>query len=126
MGRAVEAAGGRVDKFIGDGVMALFWIERGTEAGRREAIAAARLMSAGLDELKPSATGKSGSRSARIAELFEFAPRPDLHLTSVAARDDLKIGKLHLEGDSTAANAGALAISPPLPAISRSASLAAS
>jgi adenylate cyclase len=29
MGRAVEAAGGRVDKFIGDGIMALFGIERG-------------------------------------------------------------------------------------------------
>ena len=27
MGRAVEAAGGRVDKFIGDGVMALFGVE---------------------------------------------------------------------------------------------------
>ena len=31
MGRAVEAAGGRVDKFIGDGVMALFGIESGPE-----------------------------------------------------------------------------------------------
>ena len=32
MGRAVEAAGGRVDKFIGDGVMALFGIERDARA----------------------------------------------------------------------------------------------
>src|SRR6201998_2336919 len=45
MGRAVEAAGGRVDKFIGDGVMALFGIEAGAEAGCRQAIAAAHLMS---------------------------------------------------------------------------------
>jgi adenylate cyclase len=51
MGRAVEAAGGRVDKFIGDGVMALFGIEAGAEAGCRQAIAAAHLMSERLAEL---------------------------------------------------------------------------
>ena len=33
MGRAVEAAGGRVDKFIGDGVMALFGVDSGAEPG---------------------------------------------------------------------------------------------
>jgi len=50
----------------------------------------------------------------RVAELFEFAPRPDLHLPGAAAGDDLKVGELHLEGDSTAANTGALAIPPHL------------
>src|SRR5207237_350880 len=54
MGRAVEAAGGRVDKFIGDGVMALFGIESGPQAGCREALAAARLMSERLGELNLS------------------------------------------------------------------------
>jgi adenylate cyclase len=54
IGGAVEAAGGRVDKFIGDGVMALFGIERGAQAGCRDALAAARLMSARLDELNAS------------------------------------------------------------------------
>ena len=54
MGRAVEAAGGRVDKFIGDGVMALFGIERGAQAGCREALTAARLMSVRLPELNAS------------------------------------------------------------------------
>ena len=54
MGRAVEAAGGRVDKFIGDGVMALFGIESGPEAACREALAAARLMSERLEELNRS------------------------------------------------------------------------
>ena len=54
MGRAIESAGGRVDKFIGDGVMALFGIESGTQAGCREALAAARLMSERLAELNLS------------------------------------------------------------------------
>jgi adenylate cyclase len=54
MGRAVEAVGGHLDKFIGDGVMALFGIERGAEAGCREALAAARLMSVRLPELNAS------------------------------------------------------------------------
>jgi adenylate cyclase len=54
MGRAVEAAGGRVDKFLGDGVMALFGIESGPQAGCREALAAARLMSQRLGELNLS------------------------------------------------------------------------
>jgi adenylate cyclase len=45
MGHAVEEAGGRIDKFIGDGVMALFGIDRGVDAGCREALSAARAMS---------------------------------------------------------------------------------
>jgi adenylate cyclase len=58
MGRAVEAAGGRVDKFIGDGVMALFGIERDAQAACREALAAARLMSERLEELNHSLRGE--------------------------------------------------------------------
>src|SRR5579884_3974374 len=54
MGRAVEAAGGRVDKFIGDGIMALFGIEGSAEAGCRDALAAARAMSDRLVELNAS------------------------------------------------------------------------
>jgi adenylate cyclase len=51
MGRAVETAGGRVDKFIGDGIMALFGVTGDAAAGCREALAAARLMSQRLVEL---------------------------------------------------------------------------
>jgi adenylate cyclase len=50
-GHAVEAAGGRIDKFIGDGVMALFGLDSGAEAGCREALAAARDMSERIETL---------------------------------------------------------------------------
>src|SRR5262249_56320933 len=51
MGHAVEAAGGRVDKFIGDGVMALFGLDSGVEAGCREALVAAKDMNERLQRL---------------------------------------------------------------------------
>jgi adenylate cyclase len=57
MGEAVEAAGGRLDKFIGDGVMALFGVEGGPEEGCRQALAAARRMGAALEELNRSLAG---------------------------------------------------------------------
>jgi adenylate cyclase len=65
MGRAVETTGGRVDKFIGDGLMALFGIESGREAGCREALAAARLMSERLADLNASLRAEL-DRSLRI------------------------------------------------------------
>ena len=51
MGRAVETAEGRLDKFIGDGVMALFGIERGPTVGARRALEAARQMASGVEAL---------------------------------------------------------------------------
>ncbi len=54
MGHAIESAGGRIDKFIGDGIMALFGIDRGIETGARNAIAAARLMGENLERLNES------------------------------------------------------------------------
>ena len=57
MGGAVEAAGGRVDKFIGDGVMALFGVEEGIEAGCRHALDAARGMAEQLAELNGALAG---------------------------------------------------------------------
>jgi len=57
MGHAVEEAGGRIDKFIGDGVMALFGLDRGAESGCREALAAARAMAQRLVELNRTFAG---------------------------------------------------------------------
>lgn len=51
MGGAIEAAGGRVDKFIGDGVMALFGIDGDPAQAARQALDAARRMSLALKDL---------------------------------------------------------------------------
>lgn len=54
MGGAVEAAGGRVDKFIGDGVMALFGIDDDADTGARGALEAAAAMGRALADLNAS------------------------------------------------------------------------
>ncbi|MCR9256601.1 MAG: adenylate/guanylate cyclase domain-containing protein [Alphaproteobacteria bacterium] len=54
MGAAVSQAGGKLDKFIGDGVMALFGIEEGPATGSRQAIDAARRMAENLERLNAS------------------------------------------------------------------------
>jgi adenylate cyclase len=51
VGGAIERAGGVANQFTGDGVMALFGTEGGTEAGCRQALAAARAMVAGVEAL---------------------------------------------------------------------------
>ena len=54
MGQAVVDAGGHLDKFIGDGVMALFGVTSDRDRGCREAISAARAMGENLAELNQS------------------------------------------------------------------------
>src|SRR5258705_4689000 len=51
MGTAVEAAGGQVDKFMGDGVRALLGLGGAPAEGCRQALAAARRMAENLDEM---------------------------------------------------------------------------
>jgi adenylate cyclase len=58
MGRAVEAAGGRLDKFVGDGVMALFGLDGDADAACRDALAAAHLMSSYLAEMNEALRGE--------------------------------------------------------------------
>ncbi len=51
LGEAIESAGGHLDKFIGDGVMALFGLSGDPAEGCRRALAAARAMAAALETL---------------------------------------------------------------------------
>jgi adenylate cyclase len=54
VGECITSAGGMVDKFIGDGVMALFGVESGPEEGSRQALLAARGMVESVDRLSQS------------------------------------------------------------------------
>ncbi|WP_413711612.1 adenylate/guanylate cyclase domain-containing protein [Rhizobium sp. Rhizsp82] len=51
VGKAVEQAGGRVDKFIGDGAMALFGINTSPEEGCRQALRAAATIAEEIEKL---------------------------------------------------------------------------
>ena len=51
MGQAIDDNGGQVDKFIGDGIMALFGMTTDISAGCRDALAAVAEMSKVLDSL---------------------------------------------------------------------------
>ncbi len=51
MGKAVEVSGGKIDKFIGDGVMALFGIQKSPKEACLSALRAARSMSEGIQDL---------------------------------------------------------------------------
>ena len=62
VGGAIESAGGIPNQFIGDGIMALFGVDSGPEAGARDAIAAARAMHRAVGELS--------------ADLHEALPAP--------------------------------------------------
>ncbi|MBM4260050.1 MAG: adenylate/guanylate cyclase domain-containing protein [Deltaproteobacteria bacterium] len=57
-GEAVTGAGGVVDKFIGDGVMALFGLETNSAEGCRQALAAAKQMCLGIETLNKNLSGE--------------------------------------------------------------------
>jgi adenylate cyclase len=56
-GQAIEAAGGRLDKFIGDGVMAIFGLNSEPQVACRQALDAAQRMAAALDDLNEAMSG---------------------------------------------------------------------
>ncbi len=60
MSQAITDAGGYIDKFMGDGLMAIFGMDRPAAHGARDAIAAARAMSGVLDALNQSLRDQIG------------------------------------------------------------------
>lgn len=54
MSESIADAGGYIDKFMGDGIMAIFGMDRTPEQGAREALVAARSMGGVLDALNQS------------------------------------------------------------------------
>ncbi|MDQ4060616.1 MAG: adenylate/guanylate cyclase domain-containing protein, partial [Pseudomonadota bacterium] len=54
VGQAIEDVGGYVDKFMGDGIMAIFGLDRGPEVAARQALAAAKSIGGVLDALNSS------------------------------------------------------------------------
>ncbi|UYN95181.1 MAG: adenylate/guanylate cyclase domain-containing protein [Enhydrobacter sp.] len=56
-GQAIESAGGRLDKFIGDGVMAIFGLQADPDTACRQALDAARRMALALDDLNEALSG---------------------------------------------------------------------
>lgn len=58
VGRAVEQSGGRLDKFIGDGAMALFGLETSASEACRQALNASTAILADLDHLSRELAGE--------------------------------------------------------------------
>jgi adenylate cyclase len=56
-GQSVQVAGGRLDKFIGDGVMAIFGLDSEPQVACRQALDGARRMSLALDDLNEALSG---------------------------------------------------------------------
>jgi adenylate cyclase len=62
MAAAIERHGGEVDKFLGDGIMAVFGMDPSPEAGSRNAVNAARDMLAALEGLNAEFAGTLSER----------------------------------------------------------------
>jgi adenylate cyclase len=60
MAHAIESAGGVVNEFVGDGVMALFGLDSDVETGCRQAMAAARAMLDRLEHLNRTLAAELG------------------------------------------------------------------
>jgi len=73
VGRAVEDAGGHVDKFVGDGALALFGLSTGPEQAARQAVDAALRIRAGVAELN-DAYASELDRPLRIAMSLHAGP----------------------------------------------------
>jgi adenylate cyclase len=90
VGAAITVAGGIVDKFIGDGVMALFGVDNGPQEGCRQALAAAKAMVEQVDALSRT-LAEDLNEPLRIGIGIHCGPAvvgrmgygPSIHLTAI-------------------------------------------
>ncbi len=73
VGRAVEHSGGRLDKFIGDGAMALFGLNGSLEDGCRNALKAAAIITGEMERLSEELAGEL-SAPIRVAMGIHTGP----------------------------------------------------
>jgi adenylate cyclase len=73
VGEAIARRGGRIDKYLGDGLMAIFGTEAGEAAGCRQALGAARDIDIALDGLNAEIVGEIG-RPLRIGIGIDVGP----------------------------------------------------
>jgi adenylate cyclase len=124
---AIKGQGGTVDKFIGDGVIAVFGQKVGVETGCRQALRAIREIDLALDHLN-SAIGAEVGRPVQIAAgLFAgplilgrlgFGDSVDLTVIGDAVNVALELTEVAKEADVQAvvsADAAAMAGWPPSP-----------
>ena len=90
MGHAIDDAGGHVDKFIGDGVMALFGLDGNINDASRRALNAAAAMGQALDNLNRSLAGEieqplriGVGLHAGAAVIGEMGYGNTMHLTAI-------------------------------------------
>ena len=72
-GEAIARRGGRIDKYLGDGLMAVFGTDDGAVAGCRQALGAARDIDIALDGLNAEIAGEIG-RPLRIGMGLDVGP----------------------------------------------------
>lgn len=69
MGEAIDRAGGHVDKFVGDGIMALFGLDSTPDAAARAALDAAAEMARRLDRLNETLADELGTPLSMVIGL---------------------------------------------------------
>jgi adenylate cyclase len=90
VGHAVEEAGGYVDKFIGDGALAIFGLEAAAQTAAKQAIAAAIRISQGVNDINRTYASEldrplklAMSLHTGSAIVGEMGYGPATHLTAV-------------------------------------------
>jgi adenylate cyclase len=73
VGEAIAKHGGKIDKYLGDGMMAIFGVQTGEAAGCRQALGAARAIDMALDRLNDEIIDEIG-QPLRIGMGIDVGP----------------------------------------------------